>query len=121
MRLLRRGDSTSSLDLLVVGLGNPGREYRSTPHNVGFLVLEEILRRHGGSYRSKFSSNPSRSIYTDVAGYSIANFRAGFRTDSGWDVYGWVRNAFDDVLMFPVSLVVRTSTPLMYRRSADPS
>lgn len=55
MRLLRRGDSTSSLDLLVVGLGNPGREYRSTPHNVGFLVLEEILRRHGGSYRSKFS------------------------------------------------------------------
>jgi len=55
VRLLRRGDSTSSLDLLVVGLGNPGREYRNTPHNVGFLVLEELLRRHGGSYRSKFS------------------------------------------------------------------
>ncbi|MEJ0034481.1 MAG: TonB-dependent receptor [Gammaproteobacteria bacterium] len=48
-----------------------------------------------GSYRSKFSSNPSRSLYTDIAGYAVANFRAGFRTDSGWDVYGWVHNAFD--------------------------
>jgi iron complex outermembrane receptor protein len=48
-----------------------------------------------GSYRSKFSSNPSRSLYTDVAGYALANVRAGLRTDSGWEVYGWARNAFD--------------------------
>jgi iron complex outermembrane receptor protein len=48
-----------------------------------------------GSYRSKFSSNPSRSAYTDVNGYAIANFRAGVRLDNGWDVYGWVHNAFD--------------------------
>jgi iron complex outermembrane receptor protein len=41
-----------------------------------------------GSYRSKFSSNPSRSLYTDVDAYSIANFRAGLRTERGWDVYG---------------------------------
>jgi PTH1 family peptidyl-tRNA hydrolase len=51
----RRGERASSLDLLVVGLGNPGREYARNRHNVGHMVADELARRHGGAWRSKFS------------------------------------------------------------------
>jgi PTH1 family peptidyl-tRNA hydrolase len=36
-------------------LGNPGREYARNRHNAGYLVVDELARRHGGSWRSKFS------------------------------------------------------------------
>jgi PTH1 family peptidyl-tRNA hydrolase len=55
MRLFRRGEAASTLDLLVVGLGNPGREHEADRHNAGWMVVDELARRHGGSYRSKFS------------------------------------------------------------------
>lgn len=55
----------------------------------------EVYLGVDASTRSKFSSNPSRSLYTDVGGYTLTNFRAGFRADQKWEIYGWVRNAFD--------------------------
>jgi PTH1 family peptidyl-tRNA hydrolase len=36
---------------IVAGLGNPGAEYVRTRHNAGFWFVEELARRHGGSFR----------------------------------------------------------------------
>jgi len=55
----------------------------------------QVYLGYDGSYRSNFSSNPSPSDYTWIDGYSLSNFRVGFRTDNGFDIFGWVRNAFD--------------------------
>lgn len=39
---------------LIVGLGNPGKNYEKTRHNIGFQVVEEIARQEGLSFRKKF-------------------------------------------------------------------
>ena len=40
---------------LVAGLGNPGREHARNRHNAGWLVMDELARRHDGSWRGKFA------------------------------------------------------------------
>ena len=42
------------MDFLVAGLGNPGREHADDRHNVGWMVVDELAHRHGGSFKSKF-------------------------------------------------------------------
>jgi peptidyl-tRNA hydrolase, PTH1 family len=55
--LFRRGEPASTLDLLVVGLGNPGRKHERDRHNVGFMVVDELARRLGGTFKGKFSGH----------------------------------------------------------------
>jgi len=55
VRIFRRGDRASTLDLLIAGLGNPGGEHARDRHNVGWMVMDELARRHSGSFKAKFS------------------------------------------------------------------
>jgi peptidyl-tRNA hydrolase, PTH1 family len=92
--LFRRGQRASTLDLLVAGLGNPGREYERTRHNAGWMVMDELATRHGGSFRSKFSGQLSETrlddlklallkpeTYMNVSGQSIGAARKFFKVD----------------------------------------
>jgi peptidyl-tRNA hydrolase, PTH1 family len=115
MRLLRRGERASTLDLLVAGLGNPGREYERTRHNVGWLVVDELVRRHGGSFRGKFSAQLAETrlddlrlallkpeTYMNESGRSIGAATKFFKVDPG-DLLV----VHDDVDLEPVRIQAR--------------
>jgi len=81
--------SGTSLDLIVVGLGNPGREYVRNRHNVGWMVVDELARRHGGSWRSKFSGQLAE---VRIDGHKVALLKPEtYMNDSGRSVQAAAR------------------------------
>lgn len=74
---------------------------------------------YDGNYRSKFSSNASRSLYTDVKGYALHNLRVGFRTDDGLSLSGWVHNVADQGY-FEQLVVTPSNTGLIAGFLGDP-
>jgi PTH1 family peptidyl-tRNA hydrolase len=48
---------------LIVGLGNPGREYEATRHNAGFWWVDEFARMHGANFKTdnKFHGQVARA------------------------------------------------------------
>lgn len=48
---------------LIVGLGNPGSKYQGNRHNIGFMAVDEIVRRHGFSpWRKRFQGETSEGL-----------------------------------------------------------
>src|SRR6266566_5965878 len=88
MRLWPRRQG-SSLDLLVVGLGNPGREYQRNRHNVGHMVVDELARRHDGAWRAKFSGQLAE---VRIDGHKVALLKPEtFMNESGRSVQAAAR------------------------------
>ncbi|HYZ24122.1 MAG TPA: TonB-dependent receptor, partial [Rhodopila sp.] len=119
------GPSPANCD--VSGQWLPGVSRWAASYGAEYNIPTHLLGREGeaylafdGSYRSKFSSNPSRSRYTDVNGYALSNFRLGFRTvDKSWNLFAWVRNAFN-VNYYELLATQSGNTGLIVGQPGDP-
>jgi len=80
----------SAVFRLVAGLGNPGREYTGTRHNVGFLVLDELARRAacGFSFDTKWNSEVANcggrafmkpQTFMNLSGEAVAGYSRYFK------------------------------------------
>ena len=80
---------------VVVGLGNPGEQYAATRHNVGFMAVDEVNRRHGGSFKKgkgayfiskiSLSGNPvllvKPTTYMNLSGQAVRHVVDYFQVD----------------------------------------
>lgn len=76
---------------LIVGLGNPGDRYRNNRHNLGYRVVEELVRRLGLSFRQG-SSSYLVAVGGDQTGSIVLLKPLTYMNLSGQAVKAWARD-----------------------------
>jgi peptidyl-tRNA hydrolase, PTH1 family len=71
---------------LIVGLGNPGREYEHTRHNVGFQVVEELAHRHRVTLKNHAKWKARAAKIAEIADGVLVAEPTTFMNLSGWAV-----------------------------------
>jgi peptidyl-tRNA hydrolase, PTH1 family len=71
---------------LIVGLGNPGREYSETRHNLGFQVVEELARRYRVKLRNDTKRRARVAKIGDIGDGVLVAQPTTFMNLSGWAV-----------------------------------
>jgi peptidyl-tRNA hydrolase, PTH1 family len=87
---------------LIVGLGNPGREYEHTRHNVGFQVAEELADRYRVTLKSRASWKARVAKIADIGDGVLLAEPTTFMNLSGWavrEIAGFHKLAPSDVLV----------------------
>src|SRR5579864_3560830 len=86
---------------MIVGLGNPGRRYAATRHNVGFMTVDELARRHGMTDASERMG--AWCARTRVAGHDVLLVKPQtFMNLSGEAVgrlWRWYKLSIEDILI----------------------
>lgn len=86
---------------VIVGLGNPGREYAKTRHNVGFMTIDKIAERLNISVNKK----GFRSVYGEgrLGGTRVVLAKPEtFMNNSGWavgDLLKWYKPQHDELIV----------------------
>jgi len=79
---IRRDSSSSPVEFLIVGLGNPGPKYENTRHNVGFCALDTLASDLGASCdRLKFNGKIVKTAINEIGCILLKPQR--FMNDSG--------------------------------------
>jgi PTH1 family peptidyl-tRNA hydrolase len=71
---------------LIVGLGNPGPEYSDTRHNVGFLIVDALARRHEVALRRQAKWKARTAKVGGIGGGMLLAAPTTFMNLSGWAV-----------------------------------
>lgn len=103
------------VDALIVGLGNPGSQYARTRHNIGWMVVDYILAKHGAATKQKYNGRYAEIRLGDIAVGVLAP--ETFMNDSGRSVGACVHElrlpideivvVYDDIELAPGTIRAR--------------